>query len=102
MSSAAFALVLPLTVPGWFVVSTLLSVASAGAAVAGAVIGDRSAPVLVGRRMGVFRTTGDVGLLAGPAVGALVHDQLGRPATGVLVGVVVALVAVWSRRTIRT
>lgn len=102
MSSAAFALVLPLTVPGWFVVSILLSVASAGAAVAGAVIGDRSAPVLVGRRMGVFRTTGDVGLLAGPAVGALVHDQLGRPATGVLVGVVVALVAVWSRRTIRT
>lgn len=102
MSLASFALVLPLTVPGWFVVSVVLSLASAGAAVAGAVIGDRSAPALVGRRMGVFRTTGDVGLLAGPAVGALVHDHLGRPASALLVGAVVGVVALWSRRSIQT
>ncbi|MBO3095175.1 MFS transporter [Cellulomonas dongxiuzhuiae] len=84
---SALVVALPLTVPLWFVVTAVFSLASSGVAIAGTVIGDRSRPGALGRRMGVYRATGDLGLFVGPLVGTVVYEHVGRSAAAVVVGV---------------
>jgi MFS family permease len=59
--------------------------------VAATIIADNAPAATVGRRLGTFRFTGDLGLLAGPALTGLLYQHAGRaPAMLVTTAVVAA------------
>jgi predicted MFS family arabinose efflux permease len=78
MAAGAALLVPPLSGLSWLGALLLLSVTSSGVSVAATVIADRTAPGSVGRALGVFRLTGDLGLLAGPVSVAFLYQHGGR------------------------
>jgi MFS family permease len=91
MAGAVAILAAPPTVATWVLAIVLLSTASAGIAVAATIIADNAPAATVGRRLGTFRFTGDLGLLAGPAVTGLLYEHAGRaPAMLTTTAVVVA------------
>lgn len=88
MAGAVAILAAPPTVGTWLLTILLLSIASSGIAVAATIIADQVPVGRVGRRLGTFRFTGDLGLLAGPAVTGLLYEHAGRaPAMLVTAGV---------------
>ena len=88
MSVAVAILAAPVTLGTWLLTIVLLSVASSGIAVAATIIADQVPAGTVGRRLGTFRFTGDLGLLAGPALTGLLYQHVGRaPAMLVTAGV---------------
>jgi MFS transporter, DHA1 family, multidrug resistance protein len=93
MSVAVAILAAPPTVPSWLLTILLLSVASSGIAVAATIIADQVPAGTVGRRLGTFRFTGDVGLLAGPAVTGLLYEHAGRAPAMVVTAAVLAACA---------
>ena len=95
MAGAVAILVPPPTFATWMLAIVLLSLASSGIAVAATIIADRVPAHTVGRRLGSFRFTGDLGLLAGPAVTGVVYQHAGRAeamlvTAGVLAGCALA------------
>jgi MFS family permease len=82
----------------WLLAIIAMSLGSSGHAVGATMLGDRTPPAEVGRALGRYRFIGDVGLVAGPVLIALVYEHAGREAAilsvcGVLlVGVVTAAV----------
>jgi DHA1 family multidrug resistance protein-like MFS transporter len=78
MAGAVAILAPPPTVATWLLTIMLLSVASSGIAVAATIIADQVPAATVGRRLGTFRFTGDLGLLAGPALTGLLYQHAGR------------------------
>ena len=65
---------------GWFTAILVLSVASVGTSIAIAMLADMSATGTLGRQLGRFRLAGDVGLITGPVVTALLYEHFGREA----------------------
>lgn len=55
---------------------------------AATVIADRAPAAEIGRRLGTFRLTGDLGLLAGPASAAALYEHSGRVPAVLLVSAV--------------
>jgi DHA1 family inner membrane transport protein len=89
MAGSVAILAAPPTLTTWLLAIVLLSTSSAGIAVAATIIADNAPAATVGRRLGTFRFTGDLGLLAGPAVTGLLYQHAGRaPAMLVTAGVV--------------
>ena len=80
MAVAVLMLAPPPSLATWLGAIVLLSLASSGIAVAATIIADQVPADTVGRRLGSFRFTGDIGLLAGPAVTGLLYQHSGRPA----------------------
>jgi MFS family permease len=80
MAVAALMLAPPPTLATWLAAIVLLSLASSGIAVAATIIADQVPADTVGRRLGTFRFTGDLGLLAGPATAGLLYQHSGRAA----------------------
>jgi MFS family permease len=78
----------------WLLAIVLLSVGSFGISVASAMVGDRSHPASVGRRLGTFRLAGDVGLAGGPLVAGLLYGHASPAAAVLAVAGVLAAVAV--------
>jgi MFS family permease len=93
MSAAVAILVPPPTVASWLLTILLLSIASSGIAVAATIIADQVPATTVGRRLGTFRFTGDLGLLAGPAVTGLLYQHAGRATAMVVTAAVLAACA---------
>lgn len=83
------------SVAAWMAAIVLLSLASYGISVAAAMLADHAGGQGVGRRLGRFRFVGDLGLIAGPALVALLYERLGiraavLPNAALLAGVAVA------------
>jgi MFS family permease len=93
MSGAVAILAAPPTVGSWLLTILLLSVASSGIAVAATIIADQVPAATVGRRLGTFRFTGDLGLLAGPAVTGLLYQHAGRAPAMLVTSAVLAACA---------
>jgi MFS family permease len=94
LAASSLLLVGPLSWGTWLAALLVFSLASSGVAIAGTLIGDLSAPERLGRRMGVYRTTGDVGLFLGPLCCGVLYELLGRGAAVVTIAGVVAVVTV--------
>lgn len=73
----------------WFVSIIGMSLSSFGLATASAMVGDRVPAERTGREIGVFRFTGDVGLVIGPLLAAVVLQRVGQAAAVLLVSSVV-------------
>jgi MFS transporter, DHA1 family, multidrug resistance protein len=93
MSGAVAILAPPPTVATWLLTILLLSIASSGIAVAATIIADQVPAGTVGRRLGTFRFTGDLGLLAGPAVTGLLYQHSGRASAMLVAAAVLAACA---------
>jgi MFS transporter, DHA1 family, multidrug resistance protein len=93
MSAAVAILAPPPTVATWLLTILLLSIASSGIAVAATIIADQVPAGTVGRRLGTFRFTGDLGLLAGPAVTGLLYQHSGRASAMLVAAAVLAACA---------
>jgi MFS family permease len=78
MAGSVAILAPPPTVATWLLTIVLLSIASSGIAVAATIIADQVPAGTVGRRLGTFRFTGDLGLLVGPALTGLLYEHAGR------------------------
>lgn len=84
--------------PLWLAAIVLLSIGASAHAVAATVLADRVDPAHLGRSLGRYRLYADLGLVAGPALAAVLYDHAGRvvastAVTGVLLLVAVAAVA---------
>jgi MFS family permease len=93
MAAAVAILAPPPTVATWLLTILLLSIASSGIAVAATIIADQVPAGTVGRRLGTFRFTGDLGLLAGPAVTGLLYQHAGRASAMLVAAAVLAACA---------
>jgi MFS family permease len=93
MAGSVAILAPPPTVATWLLTIVLLSIASSGIAVAATIIADQVPAATVGRRLGTFRFTGDLGLLAGPALTGLLYQHAGRASAMLLTAGVLAACA---------
>ena len=93
MAGSVAILAPPPTVTTWLLTIVLLSIASSGIAVAATIIADQVPAGTVGRRLGTFRFTGDLGLLAGPALTGLLYQHAGRASAMLLTTGVLAVCA---------
>jgi MFS family permease len=78
LAGAVAILAAPPTLTTWLLAIVLIATASSGIAVAATIVADNVPAATVGRRLGTFRFTGDLGLLAGPAVTGLLYEHVGR------------------------
>jgi MFS family permease len=62
-------------VGGWLTAIVLFSLGSYGIPVGATMLADQSAGTGVGRRLGTYRFVGDLGLIAGPALTALLYEH---------------------------
>ena len=62
----------------WLLAIIAMSLGSSGHAVGATMLGDRTSPAEVGRALGRYRFTGDLGLVAGPVLVALAYQHAGR------------------------
>ena len=97
MATGAAILALPVTVPTWVASISLVALGSTGVSVAAAAIGDRVRRERLGRELGLFRLIGDLGLLVGPIVAALLYQASGPALAGIVSAAVfaAAALAVW-------
>jgi MFS family permease len=87
-------LALDLGVAGWATSIVLLSLGSYGVSVSAAMLADRAGGRRVGKRLGNYRFVGDLGLIAGPALSALVYERAGDVAAVLVVATLLAVVTV--------
>lgn len=103
MGSGAALLEVPGGVAVWMSAVVLLSVGSFGGTVAATVLADLGSGRQVGRRLGVYRFAGDLGLIAGPLAAGWLYDGIGTGAAVAsvsgLLGVCAAVVAAVLRET---
>ena len=95
VTAAGCALLIPQPTRGTWVAAVLLvTFGSSGVAVAATMIADRVPAGTLGRHLGPYRFMGDVGLFAGPALGGLLAEHVGREAAmGLAVAVLLASAA---------
>ncbi len=89
---AAFAL--DLGVGGWVAGIVLLSLGSYGISVAATMLADHARGQGVGRRLGTYRFIGDIGLIAGPTVSALLYERVDDDVAVLTVAALLAVVTV--------
>lgn len=81
-----------LGVAGWVAAIVLLSLGSYGVTVSAAMLADHAGGNGVGRRLGAYRFVGDVGLIAGPSLSALLYERVSDRAAVLLVAGLLGLV----------
>ena len=79
---------------GWLAAIVLLSLGSYGVTVSATMLADHARGSGVGRRLGTYRFLGDVGLIAGPALSAVLYEYVGQAAAVAVVAVLLLVVAV--------
>jgi MFS family permease len=94
MAGAVAILAATPTLATWLLAIVLLSLGSFGISVAATMVGDRSHPTSVGRRLGRFRLAGDMGLAGGPLVAGLLYGRASPAAAVLTVAGLLAAVAV--------
>jgi MFS family permease len=83
---------------GWIAAIAILAVGSSAISVAAAALADRVPRERLGHELGVFRLTGDAGLLAGPILAGFLYEASGAALAG---GVTAAIAAVSAATTLR-
>ncbi|WP_150461432.1 MFS transporter [Nesterenkonia ebinurensis] len=83
---------IPLNTVTWFIGVTIFAFATSGVAIASTVIADRSPKRVLGRRMGLYRALGDLGLFMGPVTIAAVYEHTDRLWTMVVLAAVTVIV----------
>lgn len=81
---------------GWGVGIVLLSLGSYGISVAATMLADHAGGAAVGRRLGAYRFVGDIGLISGPAISALLYERFGAASAVLTVAGLLAVVAIMS------
>jgi MFS family permease len=76
----------------WLAAIVLMSLGASAHAVAATVLADRTDPSSLGRSLGKFRFSADLGLVAGPAMAAVVYESWGRVAAVLVVAAVLLVV----------
>ena len=80
--------------PWWLAAIVLMSLGASAHGVAATVLADRTDRAKLGRSLGKFRFSADLGLVAGPAIAAIVYETSGRTAAVGTVAAVLALITV--------
>lgn len=98
MGAGAALLEVPGGVVVWLAAVVLMSLGSFGGTIAATVLADLGGGRRVGRRLGVYRFAGDLGLIAGPLAAGWLYDGIGTGAavaavTGLLGGCAVVVAA---------
>ena len=83
---------------GWIAAIVVLALGSSAISVAAAALADRVPPERLGRELGIFRLTGDAGLLAGPILAGFLYGASG---TALAAGVTAAFAAASALATLR-
>jgi len=83
---------------GWLAAILVLAAGSSAISVAAAALADRVPADRLGHQLGVFRLTGDAGLLLGPILAGLLYAASG---VGLAAGVTAALAAASALATLR-
>ena len=83
---------------GWIAAILLLALGSSAISVAAAALADRVPRDRLGHQLGVFRLTGDAGLLGGPILAGFLYEASG---TGLAAGVTAAIAAASALVTLR-
>ena len=78
----------------WLAAIVLMSLGASAHGVAATVLADRTDRAQLGRSLGKFRFSADLGLVAGPAIAAIVYETSGRTAAVGTVAAVLALITV--------
>lgn len=85
----------------WVAAVLVMSLASFGISVAATMLVDLSPGLRAGSRLGPFRFTGDLGLIAGPLSASLVYEQLGQGWAALLVAALLTVTAIASALGLR-
>lgn len=85
----------------WLAAIMLLSLGSFGISVAATILADATQPGNMGRRFGSFRLVGDLGLITGPLVAALLYSHVSQAFAALVVAAMLAAVALASARYVR-
>lgn len=80
--------------PWWLAAIVLMSLGASAHGVAATVLADRTDRAQLGRSLGKFRFSADLGLVVGPAIAAIVYQTSGRAAAVGTVAAVLALITV--------
>lgn len=78
----------------WLAAIVLMSLGASAHAVAATVLADRTDRAALGRSLGRFRFSADLGLVVGPALAAAIYETSGRIAAVVTIAAVLALITV--------
>lgn len=79
---------------GWVAGIVMLSLGSYGISVSATMLADLAGGRGVGRRLGTFRFVGDIGLIVGPVVTAMLYERVGAAvAAGVVAGILLVVAA---------
>jgi MFS-type transporter involved in bile tolerance (Atg22 family) len=73
---------------GWLTAIVVVALGSSAISVAAAALADRVPRDQLGQQLGIFRLTGDAGLLAGPILAGFLYEASG---TGLAAGVTAAI-----------
>jgi len=76
---------------GWLAAILVLALGSSAISVAAAALADRVPPDQLGHQLGIFRLTGDAGLLAGPILAGFLYEASG---VGLAAGVTAAIAVI--------
>src|SRR5919197_271811 len=76
---------------GWIAAIVVLAIGSSAISVAAAALADRVPRDQLGHQLGIFRLTGDAGLLAGPILAGFLYEASG---TGIAAGATAAIAAI--------
>jgi len=94
-------LALDLGIGGWVMAIVLLSLGTSGIGVAATMLTDLAGGRNVGRRLGMYRLYGDLGLIVGPAVSTTIYVRAGQAASVLTVAGLVALSTVLTTALVR-
>ncbi len=78
----------------WLAAIVLMSLGASAHGVAATMLTDRTDRAQLGRSLGKFRFSADLGLVAGPALAAIVYETSGRTAAVGMVAIVLVLISV--------
>lgn len=94
-------LALDVGIGGWVLAIVLLSLGTSGIGVAATMLTDLAGGRNVGRRLGMYRLYGDLGLIVGPAVSTTIYVRAGQAASVLTVAGLVALSTVLTTVLVR-
>jgi len=94
-------LALDVGIGGWVLAIVLVSLGTSGIGVAATMLTDLAGGRNVGRRLGMYRLYGDLGLIVGPAVATTIYVRAGQAASALTVAGLVAVSAVLTTSLVR-
>jgi MFS family permease len=94
-------LALDVGIGGWVLAIVMVSLGTSGIGVAATMLTDLAGGRNVGRRLGMYRLYGDLGLIVGPAVSTTIYVRAGQAASALTVAGLVSVAAVLTTSLVR-